>query len=435
MRLYSSALYESFAEFAEPEIYRTNLDAVVLQLKALGISRIDNFPFPTPPDRASLLKAEGILKHLGAIDSKKGLITPSGREIQSYPLSPRYANMVRLGVAYDCIALSIAMVSALDVPEILVPDNQLDLKSPTRETDEEIPWTAADRQEEALRQSRRQAYNAAQASLSRLDFNTSKVTAQSDAIKIFAAVFEYSNTTENQEQFCKDNFLREKGVREAMQLREQLTGIVRTLNPASASASEPYQPKLKKPTEKQIRLLKQIVAAGFIDQVAIRADCLPVPPEKTKAKRAIDVRYKTLLSSTDPGDLSGESDAFVYIHPGSILARLPANQVPRYIVYKSLQKSQPSAPGKRARVRMHPLTPVTAEQLSVLARGTSLLEVGKPLGKIGVVPSIGGFERRECLVQLNLSGERGMMGWPLVTRRVVQKRVPGEGWVVEEWKD
>lgn len=84
---------------------------------------------------------------------------------------------------------------------------------------------------------------------------------------------------------------------------------------------------------------------------------------------------------------------------------------------------------------MHPLTPVTAEQLSVLARGTSLLDVGKPLGKIVVMPSIGGFERRECLVQLNLSGEGGMMGWPLVTRRVVQRRVPGEGWVVEEWKD
>lgn len=435
-RLYSSAIYESaMPQFAEPEIYRTPLEGVVLQLKAMNISRIDNFPFPTPPDRSSLVKAESLLKNLGAIDLK-GRITNLGKELQNYPLNPRFAQMLRLGVVYGCAAQAIAVVAALDVPEILVPDNQLDLKTPAR--DEEAVWTEADNQAETLRQSRRQAYNAAQASLSRLDFNTSKVTAQSDALKLFAAVYEFSNTTTDQEQFCRDNFLREKGVREAVQLREQLTSIVRTLNPASASGS--YQAKLAKPTEKQIRLLKQIVAAGFIDQVAIRADCLPVPPEiERKPKRAIDVKYKTLISSTDsgkardPGDLSGESDAFVYIHPGSILARLPASQVPRYIVYQRLQKSQPSAPGKKARVRMHPLTPVNAEQLSALARGTSLLQVGKPLGKIGVLPSVDGFERRECLVQLNLSGEGGMMGWPLVTRKVIQKRVPAEGWVVEEW--
>ncbi|KAE9982448.1 hypothetical protein BLS_006028 [Venturia inaequalis] len=432
----TAIVFESFAQFSEPEIYRCPLESVVLQLKQLQISRIDNFPFPTPPERSSLLKAETLLRHLGAIKST-GQITELGKQLQSYPVSPRFAQMLRLGVLYDCAAYAVMMVAALDIAEILIPEGSLDLKTPVR--DEDTAWTAAESQAETLRQSRRQAYNAAQASLSRLDFNTSKVTAQADCIKLFAAIYEFSNSSD-QEQCCQDNFLREKGVREAMQLREQLNHIVRTLNPAAAVG--PYQANLTKPTEKQIRLLKQIVAAGFIDQVAIRADCLPVPPEvERKPKRAIDVRYKTLLSSTDlgkakdPSDLSGESDAFVYIHPGSILARLPASQVPRYIVYQRLQKSQPSAPGKKARVRLHPLTPVTAEQLSVLARGTSLLQVGKPLGKIGVLPSVGGQDRRECLVQLNLSGEGGIMGWPLVTKKVVQKRVPNEGWVVEKWID
>ncbi|QDS77028.1 hypothetical protein FKW77_006517 [Venturia effusa] len=439
-RLYSSAIYESFAEFSEPEIFRTPLENVVLSLKSLNISRIDNFPFPTPPERSSLIKAENLLKHLGALDSK-GRVTKLGKELQNYPLSPRFAQMVRLGVVYGCTSHAIAMVAAIDVPEILLPENLLDLKTPTR--DEDAIWTEADRHAETQRQSRRQAYNAAQASLSRLDFNTSKVSAQSDALKKFTAIFEFSKTQElstaEQEQLCKDMFLREKGVREAMQLREQLSSIVRALNPVAAM--EPYEAKLSKPTDKQVRLLKQIVAAGFIDQVAIRADCLPVPPEvERKPKRAIDVRYKTLLSSTDTGTQSRDGDdadvdAFVYIHPSSILARLPTSQVPRYIIYQRLQKSQPSAPHKKTRVRMHPLTPVNAEQLSVLSRGTSLLQVGKPMGKIGVLPSAGGCERRECLVQLNLAGGSGVMGWPLVTRRVVQKRVPGEGWVVEEWKE
>lgn len=411
-------------QFADPEIYRTSLEGVVLQLKAMNISRIDNFPFTTPPDRAALLKAEGLLKNLGAIDSK-GRITNLGRELQKIPLNPRFAQMLRLGVVYGCSAHTIAMVASLDVPEILIPDNRLDLKTSAR--DEEFVWTEADNQAESLRQIRRQAYNAAQASLSRLDFNSSRVSAQSDALKFFAAVYGFSNTTiMDQENFCRDNFVREKGVREAMQLRKQLTSIISNFGV--------YNSKLPKPNEKLIRLLKQIVAADFIDQVAIRADYLPTPPETDrKPKRAIDVRYKTLLSSIDAD--TGEYDAFVCIYPGSILARLPAGQTPKYLVYSRLQRSQPlmAGKGKKARIRMHPLTPVNAEQLSVLARGTSLLQIGKPLGKICVLPSVGGQDWRECLVQLNLVEEGGMMGWPLVTKRVIRRRVPIEGWVVEKW--
>ena len=89
---------------------------------------------------------------------------------------------------------------------------------------------------------------------------------------------------------------------------------------------------------------------------------------------------------------------------------------------------------------MHPLTPISGEQLSVLARGTSLLEVGKPLGKIDVLPAGGigekgekGVERRECEVSLALVGEPGMVGWPLGRRRVVQVRRVGGGWEVERW--
>jgi ATP-dependent RNA helicase DHX37/DHR1 len=50
-RLYSSAVYELFQDFAEPEIFRSPLEGVVLQLKSLGLPRVDNFPFPTPPVR------------------------------------------------------------------------------------------------------------------------------------------------------------------------------------------------------------------------------------------------------------------------------------------------------------------------------------------------------------------------------------------------
>jgi ATP-dependent RNA helicase DHX37/DHR1 len=433
-RLYSSAIYESaMPDFAEPEIYRTPLEGVVLQLKSMSIKRVDNFPFPTPPERGNIVKAERLLTNLGALDSA-GRITKLGRELQNYPLNPRFAQILRLGVMYNCTALAVAMVAALDVPELIIPDNQLDLRTPSDEEDR--IWTQADNEAQTLREKRRNAYNTAQAKLSRLDFNNQKVTPQSDALKLFAAVLEYSNSsTTDTEIFCREMFLREKGLRETTQLRDQLTSIIRTLNPKAAIAATISHTKLPKPTVQQIALLKQVVAAGFIDQIALRADCLPTPPtdEYRKPKRAIDVRYKTLFSSSSEiaDDDNGE---FVYIHPSSILSRLPVKDTPRFIIYQRLQRSSP-APGKKSRVRMFPLTPVSAAQVATLARGTGLLDVGKPIGKIGVLESVKGEERRECDAMLSLVGEGGGVGWPLCRKKVVQRRVPSSGWVVERWVD
>ena len=67
-RLYSSALFENyFDEFSQPEILRMPIDGVVLQMKSMHIDAVVNFPFPTPPDRQSLRKAETVLSRLGAL--------------------------------------------------------------------------------------------------------------------------------------------------------------------------------------------------------------------------------------------------------------------------------------------------------------------------------------------------------------------------------
>ncbi|THH01498.1 hypothetical protein EW026_g1188 [Hermanssonia centrifuga] len=71
-RLYSSALFETyFEQFSQPEILRMPIEGVVLQMKSMHIDAVTNFPFPTPPDRLSLRKAEVILTHLGALTSSE----------------------------------------------------------------------------------------------------------------------------------------------------------------------------------------------------------------------------------------------------------------------------------------------------------------------------------------------------------------------------
>lgn len=171
-----------------------------------------------------------------------------------------------------------------------------------------------------------------------------------------------------------------------------------------------------------------MVAAGFIDQVAIRADLAPSPPEMyRKPRRAIDVPYVPLqpvdVDSRDP------LDGLVYIHPSSALAHFSPQELPEFIVYANLQRAAPDPSALKApKTRMLALTDVTGAQLAALAKGTPLLSYGKPIKE-----APGKTENtRECWVVPYLRAEgTGGQGWPLPVRKVTQRKVPGKGWVTE----
>ncbi|KAH7089607.1 P-loop containing nucleoside triphosphate hydrolase protein [Paraphoma chrysanthemicola] len=414
-RLYSSAVFErDFEEYAAPEISRTPLEGVVLQLKSMG-APVVNFPFPTPPDRESLQKAENLLSYLGAL-SVDGKVTKLGQELSLYPLNPRFARMVAMGVAQGLTAETIALVAALSVPELLVPENKLGLREPTQDAD--AIRTEQDNIEAEERSQMRKAYNAAQAKLS--------VNAkQSDCIKLSNAVCAYAYESDSRD-FCEDMFLNAKAMHEASQLRHQLTNIVRAHRPTAIST---YNPKLPAPSDRSINLLTQICAAGFIDQIAMRADLAPVPPElHRKPKTAIAVPYITLFTS----QADRTDDPYVYLHPSSLLARTPPAKMPGYIIYSHLQRASASSiqGSKTPKTRLHPLTPITRPQIINIALNTPLLAASKPKGKI--VDLAGKPERRECEVELSLVGEKGSQGWGLGVRRVVQRKEGVGRWVVEK---
>ncbi|OCL12914.1 P-loop containing nucleoside triphosphate hydrolase protein [Glonium stellatum] len=423
-RLYSSAVFErDFEEYAYPEISRTPLEGVVLQLKSMG-APVVNFPFPTPPDRDSLQKAEKLLSYLGAI-SLDGKITKMGYELSLYPLNPRFARMLVMGTVHKVAAETIALVAALSVPEIIIPENKLGLKEPPPNTSE--IRTEEDNIEAAERSRLRKQYNAVQAQLS-----TNAST--SDCIKLNNAVCAYAHA-DSPEEFCEKMFLNSKALHEASQLRSQLTTIVRTHRPLALGG---YEPKLPPPTEHVLNVLKQICAAGFIDQVAMRADLAPIPPDlPRKPRTAIEVPYLTLFASHVSGSVASDpAEQYVYIHPSSLLALVPVSKLPGFVIYSHLQRAAPSAinGAKTPKTRMHALTPITRPQLANIALGTPLLGVGKPKGKIDMLEKDkGGHERRECEVEVSLIGERGGMGWGLGLRRVVQRKEGGgKGWVIEK---
>jgi len=423
-RLYSSAVFErDFQEYASPEISRTPLEGVVLQLKSMG-APVVNFPFPTAPGRDSLQKAEKLLSYLGAI-SLGGKITKMGYELSLYPLNPRFARMLVMGIAHKVAAETIALVAALSVSEIIIPENKLGLKEPHPNTSE--IQTEEDNIEAAERSRLRKQYNATQAQLS-----TNAST--SDCIKLNNAICAYAHAN-RPEGFCEKMFLNSKALHEASQLRSQLTTIVRTHRPLALGG---YEPRLPPPNDHVLNLLKQICAAGFIDQIAMRADLAPVPPDlPRKPRTAIEVPYLTLFASHIGAPTNSDPiEQYVYIHPSSLLARVSVPKLPGFIVFSHLQRAASSTinGAKTPKTRMHALTPITRPQLVNIALGTPLLGVGKPRGKIEMLQKDkAGQERRECEVEVSLVGEKGGMGWGLGVRRVVQRKVGGgTGWMIEK---
>ncbi|MGN7947575.1 ATP-dependent RNA helicase HrpA [Microbacterium sp. 22215] len=125
IRLYSEEDFDKRAEFTEPEILRTSLASVILQMLSLGFGDITAFPFLTPPDSRGVKAAVDLLTELGAVtgsgDSPR--LTRIGRDISRIPIDPRFARMLieagRPGgadVTRDVLAI-VAGMSIQDVRE------------------------------------------------------------------------------------------------------------------------------------------------------------------------------------------------------------------------------------------------------------------------------------------------------------------------------
>jgi len=437
-RLYSSAVFErDFVQFAKPEIQRAPIEGVVLQLKSMGIPKVINFPFPTPPSRESLVHAERLLEYLGALSD--GKVTAVGQDLSVYPLSPRLSRILNEAKQHNCIEHAVTLVAALAVPNMFIAENQLDISETPTAT--ENGWSEADNIESIERDKRRKAYNSFHGNASRLDRH-------SDAIKLLTTLCNFTSMDAIDFDTFK-TFTRVKALHEAVQLRSQLATIVNAYHPGSISTSS--NSRLASPLGNVIKLFPRIIAAGYIDQIAIRADLSPNPPvDARKPKRSIDVPYISLFPShaerrttTDSGDDVPE-EKYVYLHPSSILAHTTsAAKMPQFMVYSHISRAVPSfvtedgslGSAKPPKARFHPLTPILPEHIVEAAQGTPLLDEGKPVGKIEQLPrGKDGEERRTVwTVPFLRPGATGGMGWPLPpARKVVQRREGTKGWVVEK---
>ncbi|KAF7982902.1 hypothetical protein HWV62_25164 [Athelia sp. TMB] len=393
-RLYSSALFEHYFEaFSQPEILRMPIEGVVLQMKSMHIDAVVNFPFPTPPDDLALRKAETVLTHLGAIGSTPlllnrngsdviatgtigGHVTELGKAMSLFPLSPRFSRMLVSGRQHGCLPYVVSIVSALSVGDPFLREEGIEEDDEAEDKDDKrlSHLRSEDVKAKEARKLRRRAFFQSQQAHGSLGGFAS------DIFRLLSVVgaYEYAG---GGHKFCNEHFVRPKvedtniqnvcaqltrlpkAMEEIHKLRAQISAIVQSNFPAISTGPDP---NLRPPNDLQLKVLKQLLTAAFIDQVAIRKDLLHKGSSTgNKYATSNNVEYQAIGIAED-----------VFLHPSSVMFNAPP---PEYVVFHEVVRT--------SRVWLKGITVINPSWLSSLGK-PSLCTFSKPLKSIAGVEMI-----------------------------------------------
>lgn len=192
-RLYTEkSFHEDLQETTYPEILRSKMSNVVLTLKKLGIDDLVHFDFMDPPAPETLMRALELLNYLGALDDE-GEMTELGYQMSELPLDPQLAKLILISPDYRCSAEIVAIVACLSVPQVFMR-----------------PREAAKAADEAKAQF---AHN------------------DGDHLTLLQVFVEYESIPEkDRKKWCWDNFVNERSMQSALNVRNQLLGIMKRLD-------------------------------------------------------------------------------------------------------------------------------------------------------------------------------------------------------------
>lgn len=129
IRLFSQADYLSRPRFTEPEILRTSLASVILQMASLGLGAVEDFPFLDAPDRRAVRDGVALLVEIGALaqDRETGdgapassqyRLTGIGRDLARLPIDPRLGRMLLEAERLGCASEVLVIVAALSIQDV-----------------------------------------------------------------------------------------------------------------------------------------------------------------------------------------------------------------------------------------------------------------------------------------------------------------------------
>jgi len=321
IRLYSEEDFLGRPEFTDPEILRTNLAAVILQMLHLRLGQIEDFPFIEPPDGKAISDGFNLLQELSAVN-RENQLTPLGRQLARLPIDPRLGRMLLEAAKLGSMAEVLIVASALSVQDV-----------------RERP---ADRQQQA-----------------------DQAHAQwKDPDSDFAALINLWRGFEEQRQalgsnplrtWCRKNFLNYLRLREWRDAHRQLTLIVRELKLNDSGQNRKGQLAGDQPADKKDRQqagsYKEGATSGAADNSAdAPADQIALTKDKKvnvklaqqaeaseAAQRAKSYAavHKAILSGllsqvghkTEEGDFLGARQRRFWVHPSSVIGRKKPNWI------------------------------------------------------------------------------------------------------------
>ncbi|XP_065000042.1 ATP-dependent RNA helicase DEAH13 [Musa acuminata AAA Group] len=333
-RLYSSGAFskdEIFPKFSCPEVSKIPVDGVVLLMKSMGIDKVSNFPFPTPPNSEALLEAEHCLRALEALDLQ-GRLTPMGRAMAQYPMSPRHSRMLltvikimrnQKGYARANLVLgnAVAAAAALSFPNPFIIQFEGNQRT---NNDMDLGETLDTKKDKEEKQRQKKLKAMAREAHARF------CNPSSDALTIAYALWLFELEA-NPVIFCRDNSLHLKTMEEMSKLRKQLLQLVFHQSKFSEEFSwnhgTPGDVELSWRThsEKQPllmteeELIGQSICAGWADRVAKRIRTVKKSLESDTKVRS--VRYQ-----------SSVMEDMVYLHRRSSVSQA----APEFLVYTEL---------------------------------------------------------------------------------------------------
>jgi pre-mRNA-splicing factor ATP-dependent RNA helicase DHX15/PRP43 len=187
-RLYTAKAFEKeLQDNTYPEILRSNLSTVVLQLKKLGIDDLVHFDFMDPPAPETLMRALELLNYLGALDDD-GNLTTLGSTMSELPLDPQMAKMLVIAPKYQCSNEVLSITAMLSVPPCFMRPRDV-----------------------------AKAADEAKARFSHVD---------GDHLTLLNVYHAYKQNTEDT-SWCYDNFINHRAMKSADNVRVQLARIMR----------------------------------------------------------------------------------------------------------------------------------------------------------------------------------------------------------------
>ncbi|MEH3078905.1 MAG: ATP-dependent RNA helicase HrpA [Quadrisphaera sp.] len=294
IRLYSERDFESRPRFTQPEVQRTSLASVILQMASLGLGAVEDFPFLDAPDRRQVRDGLALLHELGAIDTAtpegNPRLTEVGKRLAQVPADPRFARMLlqadREGVVPELLVL-VASLSVQDVRERPLDNADAARESHRRFADEHSDFVST--------------------------------------LNLWAYLTEQAaeRSSSSFRRMCKAEFLHHLRIREWQDVHAQLRRVLRGLGVSTPSGAEAARVRTGEELEPVRAQVHAALLAGLLTQVGskdLRAE------EKNGRSGGRDGRDGGRDGAREvrrrgPAEYVGARGTRFAIAPGSVLAK------------------------------------------------------------------------------------------------------------------